>query len=698
MKTDITSSQYQEKKRVAAEKSAKVSAAGRDIGSLPDVVDPDRRASCEFDLFQFGMTYNPEAFGLESGQIHRDCVARLQESVLQGALYAFAMPRGSGKTTWCRTAAFWAASYGHWRYPFLIGSTEQKALDSLDAIKIWMRFLPDYAADFPEISYPIQKLEGIAHRCNGQTCGGHPTSIQWSKNRIVLPTVKDAEGNFHKTSGTIIGVSGLTGEGIRGSLFTTSTGEQLRPDGVLLDDPQTDGSAASPSQNETRTKLVNGAVLGMAGPGKKISAVMPCTVIANEDMVDRILDRNKNPLWRGERTKMLNSFPTNMDAWEKYFEVYRNGMLAEPPTQEPANEYYIENRETLDAGASSSWESRKDGDDVSAVQHAMHLYCRDPDTFMAEYQNDPPSDSGQSTRVTVKMLESKPKPLDRYVVPEGCKCITSFIDVSEKVLWFTTVAYKADFTSYIIDYGVWPEQATKYTTLTTARKTLKSLTRTSGLEAVLTKGLDSLVDYIAGREYYSETNVPHKINMVMIDSGWGASTETVYSFCRRSKYSHILMPTKGEGITAGRNMLVDPSVKRKPSESIAGQWRIAATAKGVRLLRYDTNYNKSFALSRLAEETGAGGSATIYKGSDSEHRMLIEQLTAEYSVRTEGRGRTVDEFRNRPGRDNHLFDCLVGCNVGASVIGCSVSRTLEVAKQVKAARSKAVKAKPISYF
>ncbi|MCP4842433.1 MAG: hypothetical protein GY887_11940, partial [Halieaceae bacterium] len=167
------------------------------------------------------------------------------------------------------------------------------------------------------------------------------------------------------------------------------------------------------------------------------------------------------------------------------------------------------------------------------------------------------------------------------------------------------------------------------------------------------------MEHIAGREYFSESNVPHKLSLALIDSGWGASTEAVYNFCRRSKYATILLPTKGEGITAGRNMLVDPSVKRKPSESIAGQWRIAATAKGVRLCRYDTNYNKSFALSRLADASGAIGCCSLYSGTFNDHRMLIEQLTAEYSVRTEGRGRTVDEFKNRPGRDNHLFDCLV---------------------------------------
>ena len=46
---------------------------------------------------------------------------------------------------------------------------------------------------------------------------------------------------------------------------------------------------------------------------------------------------------------------------------------------------------------------------------------------------------------------------------------------------------------------------------------------------------------------------------------------------------------------------------------------------------------------------------------------------AEYRVRTEARGRKVDEWklpRSKP--DNHWFDCLVGCAVAASMLGASV--------------------------
>ena len=49
---------------------------------------------------------------------------------------------------------------------------------------------------------------------------------------------------------------------------------------------------------------------------------------------------------------------------------------------------------------------------------------------------------------------------------------------------------------------------------------------------------------------------------------------------------------------------------------------------------------------------------------------VAEHLTAEYRVKTEGRGRTVDEWKIRAERsENHWFDGLVGCAVAASMQG-----------------------------
>ncbi|WP_339912057.1 terminase gpA endonuclease subunit [Symmachiella dynata] len=52
------------------------------------------------------------------------------------------------------------------------------------------------------------------------------------------------------------------------------------------------------------------------------------------------------------------------------------------------------------------------------------------------------------------------------------------------------------------------------------------------------------------------------------------------------------------------------------------------------------------------------------------HRLFAEQVTAEYFVKTEGRGRKVDEWKMRPEQSgNHWLDCLAGSEVAASIQG-----------------------------
>ncbi|KKL08208.1 hypothetical protein LCGC14_2578180 [marine sediment metagenome] len=58
----------------------------------------------------------------------------------------------------------------------------------------------------------------------------------------------------------------------------------------------------------------------------------------------------------------------------------------------------------------------------------------------------------------------------------------------------------------------------------------------------------------------------------------------------------------------------------------------------------------------------------------AEHRLFADHVTAEYRVRTEGRGRKVDEWKLPPSKpDNHWLDCLVGCAVAASTLGVALT-------------------------
>ena len=92
--------------------------------------------------------------------------------------------------------------------------------------------------------------------------------------------------------------------------------------------------------------------------------------------------------------------------------------------------------------------------------------------------------------------------------------------------------------------------------------------------------------------------------------------------------------------------------------------------RSIRHVIFDTNYWKSFVHTRLAVAMGDRGCLSLFGRNPSSHRLFSEHVTAEYRVKTEGRGRTVDEWKNRPEQpDNHWFDCLVGCTVAASMQG-----------------------------
>ena len=111
---------------------------------------------------------------------------------------------------------------------------------------------------------------------------------------------------------------------------------------------------------------------------------------------------------------------------------------------------------------------------------------------------------------------------------------------------------------------------------------------------------------------------------------------------------------------------------RRPGDRVGHNWRVPNVhgKRAVRHALYDTNYWKSFIHARLAVAMGDKGCLSLFGDKPDQHRLFAEHLTAEYRVKTEGRGRTVDEWKVRPERgDNHWFDCLVGCAVAASIQG-----------------------------
>lgn len=365
----------------------------------------------------------------------------------------------------------------------------------LESIKTELESNELLASDFPEVCFPIESLDGISNRCGGQLYKGERTHIGWTANEVILPTIVGSAA-----SGAIIKVTGITGR-IRGMKFKRPDGKAARPSLVVLDDPQTDESARSLSQCVTRERILAGAVLGLAGPGKKIAGAMPCTVIRPGDVADSLLDKEKHPEWNGERTKMVYRFPLNEKLWSKYAEIRGESLRAHGDLRE-ATAFYEQNRDSLDEGAQIAWPERFNHDEASAIQHAMNLKLQDEAAFFAEYQNEPlPEKTTDEGMLSPDQIAAKVNGHKRGEIPIGCSHLTMFIDVQGKLLYYLIAAWADDFTGCVLDYGAYPDQRRAYFTLREAQKTLQSAVKGAGLEGAIYAGLEAATAQHLAREW-----------------------------------------------------------------------------------------------------------------------------------------------------------------------------------------------------
>ena len=662
---------YEDRRNAERDRQAEQSLAGRDIGQLPEVVNPNRKAACERNFQLFCESYFPETYSLAWSPDHLKVIEKIETAVLRGGLFALALPRGSGKTTITESAALWSMLYGHREFVVLIGATESAALELLDSLKTELEVNERLAEDFPEVCYPVAQLEGIANRCAGQLYKGERTRITWTSNEIVLPTV---EGS--RASGIIVRVAGITGR-IRGMKFKRSDGRSVRPSLVIIDDPQTSESAGSLEQTRKRVRVLAGDILGLAGPGQKISGIMPCTIIRPGDMADIILNRNTHPDWNGEKTRMVYRFPTNMKLWEEYAEIRAEALRTEGNFQK-ATEFYLANREAMDAGAEVSWEARFNHDEVSALQHAMNLKFQDEAAFQSEYQNDPlPDDTADDSLLSVDEICAKINGLARRRVPLKCDRLTMFVDVQKALLFYVVIAWAEDFTGAVIDYGSWPDQHRHEYSLADANPSIQTLFPKAGFEGALYAALSALTDECLGREWEREDGAVLKIERALVDANWGQSTDVVYQFCRQSSHAGVILPSHGRYVGASSKPMTE--YRKQQGDRLGFNWMIPNVAgkRAIRHVIYDTNYWKSFIHARLAVPVGDKGSLTLYGRIPGAHQLFAEHLTAEYRVKTQGRGRTVDEWKLKPqSHDNHFLDCVAGCAVCGSMLGASLPETL----------------------
>lgn len=643
---------------VAREFASKKRKSERDL-QIPAVEDRERRATCEADVFLFLETYFPHRFTNPWTDQQREMVEAILHAAKYGGDQAIAAPRGGGKTTLAEcVAGIYCVVTGVLRFPVLCAASGPDAERILSNIKAEYEFNETLSADFPEVCYPIQALEGAPQRGGMQTVNGERTRIRWSGNHVVFPIV---EGS--KASGSVLMTRGCDAA-IRGIRYGA-----LRPDFVLIDDAETRESARSQPQCEVRERLIEEDISGLAGPGKKIARLMLCTIMYADCLSAKFTDRQQKPSWNGKRYRLIEEWPTDEEKWSNYIAKRKAGQESgDDLSGMEARDYYIADFEAMGLGAAVSDPNRfirdllPDGSpiEVSALQHCYNIIAdRGLDAFRTEYQNDPPIEEGpESDKLTEKMVWSSLTGIGRRIVPDSASVLTAFIDVGKRRLHWGVVAWEQGGIGSVIDYGEQPTADPE----------------TYGAERAIRVALDELadrwsVDSEDGYPFLRSDGEIVPISLCPVDSGnW---TSVIYEFCRTRGKPFI--PSKGQG------NYYQPRAASK--DKIPGdRWYRSLEKRddgNIWLLQMDPDHWKKWVHERFrtpsfVDDTGQRkrGSIALYGDEGKEHYEIAKHILAEEWRREFKEGKGWKEYWHTSTRKpNHYFDVIYGACVAASVCG-----------------------------
>lgn len=652
------------RRKAQLQSNAKQRALAREIGEIPPVSDPVLRAECDAHLAIFLQKCFPDIFTLKFSRSHEDLIEAIERVITHGGNEAFACERGFGKTQLSVGAINWGALTGRSKYSLIIGANAEMATEQRDGIKRRLETSEPLLALYPEICYPMKVLAGSLKM--SATYRGRLLRIK-SRPHLVLPYVEGAPG-----SEAVISCTGIDSGSIRGRYYDRADGTTVRPDTVMLDDPQDDTTAKQPKEVENRSKKIRKAVMGMAGPGKKIAIMMPCTIIEKNDLAFEFTDRNIRPEWSGKRVRAMPRMPDDLETefprWHIYDEIRREDLASGDKTRARATEYYLQHQEPMNRGAVITWPDRVEEGCVDAMQSLMDKYLSDRMSFMAEQQQDPIGDDDLSTYLNTNQIAQRFNGLRRQQVPPGASLITSGIDIQEHLLYWAQTVWSEALSGWIVDRGTFPRQPIADFHHLTPPRTItqwvakefpgQSFTWEEQHQLAIRACVDSLPKY---RDLEQ--------GPIVIDNRWHKAQSAVHQVASEPDYAGWLAPAGG--IAVGGNDIPISARKMQEGSKRVGmdvEWYIKRVDKQTRIVLFDANYYRSQFQKGLAKEPGSQGSITY--NSTIADPVFASHLGSKAMKRTPDAKRDIEIWTNKPGQDqDHWLDCCVMCRVGAEIAG-----------------------------
>ena len=656
-----------EAKRKYAEESQK---ALRDI-EIPDPRDVAMRRRLERSIYKWLRHYFADLFYNPFNDQQKLIIQAVLHAAKHGGDQSIAAPRGEGKTSIAECVVVYCLLTGRLKFPLIVAATGPDAQNILGNIKRHFEINDELAEQYPEVCAPIQALEGASQRANMQTCmGGHRTRMKWGLDKIVFPDVlpfktKSGAKIASKCCGSVLMTRGLD-SAIRGIRYGT-----LRPDLVLIDDPETRESVESDTQIIKRRRTIEQDIGGLGGPGKRLSRLMLCTIMNRKGIAYEYTDPAQKPSWRGVRYKMLVQPPINGQLWDEYVELRRAAMAAAQQNDrdvdeaiKEATQFYLDRREEMDAGAIVANPHRIDPqNEHSALQRCYNIIADQGEAaFLTEYQNDPPEEEGpQDSGIHPGLVAAKLSGLDKGIIPPNCPLLTAAIDVGKTALHWCVVAWSKSATGSVIDYGVadvWP----------TNRDNDRAV------EMAILQALYGLRDQLMSADYHDPHGEIHPIQTCLVDSGW--KERPVYEFVK-STGQKVFKASKGFGETTdGRKSYFRAPDKQTAAKRVGEHcFMTLQQTTGVWLVGMDSDYWKSWLHQRFITPEETPGSLTLFGSDKRDHVSFSHHICAEIEVEEFVPEKGLKRYWKKVNRNNHWLDTTYMACVAASLHGAQLLNT-----------------------
>lgn len=493
---------------------------------IPQPEDPIRREELEQDPLLWLPHYLPEVFSDGFEEHHIDMVKAIDRAATYTGDQAIAAPRGEGKTTIAEGTTLFCMLRRLKPVPFAVifAATGSDAEDSLNSVKEYICESDRLLADYPELCVPVREVQATPNKAHSmRVYGDHfplaKARFQWSGREISFPNVPGffAAKTRFATRGLDAAVRGLK-KGTR------------RPTLAVIDDPDTESTAASEDQTDKLIRRIERAIAGLAPKGKRMSRVLLSTLQNRTCASAQFTDSQIKPSWNGKRFKLVITPPADTDSWDEYCGMRQQNMADGDPFARGAHAFYLEHREQMDEGAvvanPYSYDARilPDGSalQVSTLQRYYDFVADNGEhAALSELQNDPPEESGPvESGITAYRIQRQVSGYPRRVVPPDVLALVQGIDPGKYACHWVVKAFRADATGFVIDYGVQEVLGTKITSPDAA------------IDQAILRALRTRRETVLANPYCTADGKPVEILKTVTDAGY--RTHIVYGFCQEA--------------------------------------------------------------------------------------------------------------------------------------------------------------------